>query len=111
MVPSLREVIMHDVDRTLREFESESEYEGQEVGEGEAQQGFLGSILGALTGEAESEQGFMGEEETFGEAQEQGFLGEMLESQEQGFAGERGGAVFDEVQEMELAAELLEVSN
>jgi hypothetical protein len=101
---------MHDVDRTLREFETESEFEGQEVGEGETQQGFLGSILGALTGEAEAEQGFLGEEEFSGEAQE-GFLGEMQESQEQGFLGERGGAVFDEVQEMELAAELLEVSN
>jgi hypothetical protein len=107
---------MHDVDRTLREFETESEFEGQELGETEAQQGFLGSILGGLVGEAEAqEQGYLGEDETsLGEAFEQGFLGEAQETGEafeQGFLGETERGVFDEVQEMELAAELLEVNN
>lgn len=99
---------MHDVDRTLREFESEFESVGEtmemgefgELGEQESeQQGFLGALLG---GEMET-----GE---FGETQES-FLGETLETHEN-FLGESSQeAVFDEVQEMELAAELLEVGN
>ncbi|HEV7514827.1 MAG TPA: hypothetical protein VGR07_00875 [Thermoanaerobaculia bacterium] len=101
---------MHDVDRTLREFEAEAEFGGQEVSmdEAETQQGFLGSILGSLMGQGEQEQSFLGEAEIPGELE--GFLGETQEAE--GFLGEteRGG-VFDEVQEMELAAELLEVSN
>ena len=99
---------MHDVDRTLREFESEFESVGEtmemgefgELGEQESeQQGFLGALLG---GEMET-----GE---FGEMQES-FLGETQEMNES-FLGESSQeAVFDEVQEMELAAELLEVGN
>jgi hypothetical protein len=113
--PFKLEVIMHDVDRTVREFEAEGEFGGQEVSmdEAETQQGFLGSILGSLMGQGEQEQGFTqeqgwaGEGEIFGESQE-GFLGEAYEAE--GFLGE-AERVFDEVQEMELAAELLEVNN
>lgn len=103
---------MHDVDRTLREFEGEAEYESHELeGEGEYNEQFLGSVLGSLLGgEMEvQEQEFVGEGEMNAESYEQGFLGEgeLQEAQEYG-EQER---VFDEVQEMELAAELLEVSN
>jgi len=93
------------VDRTLQETESEfGELEMNEsAGEGEE---FLGDIVGGLFGgELESnEQGFLGEEEVF----EQNFLGEQ--EFEQGFLGE-SEAVFDEVTEMELAAELLGAQN
>ncbi|MDB4873749.1 MAG: hypothetical protein JWM41_195 [Gemmatimonadetes bacterium] len=96
---------MHDVDRTLQETESEfGETEMHEsAGEGEE---FLGDIVGGLFGgELEAqEQGFLGEEEVF----EQNFLGEQ--EFEQGFLGE-SEAVFDEVTEMELAAELLGAQN
>ncbi|HXT14185.1 MAG TPA: hypothetical protein VN706_01060 [Gemmatimonadaceae bacterium] len=92
---------MHDVDRTLREFEgNEMEFEALEAETGENEQ-FLGDILGGILG-GEMETG-----ETF-EA-EQSFLGEA-EYETQGFLGE-AEAVFDEVQEMELAGELLEVAN
>ena len=96
---------MHDVDRTLREFENtEMEFETFEAETGENEQ-FLGSVLGGmLGGDTQSGEAF--------EAQEQGFLGESGEFESQGFLGETSNeAVFDEVQEMELAAELLEVSN
>jgi hypothetical protein len=99
---------MHDVDRTLLEFESEyGEMGGQEMaGEGEE---FLGELF--ETESHEQEQGFLGEAN-------EGFLGEtygtqeLHEAHEQGFLGEVGHeAVFDEVTEMELAAELLELNN
>ena len=98
---------MHDVDRTLLEFEGEyGETAAQEVMSGEGE-----DFLGIFETEAQ-EQGFLGEAN---EAQEQGFLGETYEAQEaqeQEFLGEIGQeAVFDEVTEMELAAELLELSN
>lgn len=97
---------MHDVDRTLREFENtEAEFEALEAETGENEQ-FLGSVLGGIMG-GEMETG-----ETF-ETHET-FLGELgeAETQEQNFTGEVGHeAIFDEVQEMELASELLEVSN
>jgi hypothetical protein len=98
---------MHDVDRTLREFESGFEVAG-EAFETEQPQALGGTILGRAIAEAEAETaGYAGEAyeayETY-EAQEaheaQGFLGEASHE-----------AVFDEVQEMALAAELLEVSN
>ena len=97
----LEEDIMHDVDRTLREFEgTEMEFEALEAETHENEQ-FLGSVLGSVlggeVGEYESHEQFLGEAE--------------YESHEQ-FLGEIGAeAVFDEVHEMELAGELLEVSN
>ena len=101
---------MHDVDRTLREFESEFESAGEtmefgEVGEQEAgQQGFLGNVLGGLLG-GEMEAGEMGE-------MQESFLGETAHEANESFLGESAQeAVFDEVQEMELAAELLEIGN
>ncbi len=112
---------MHDIDRTAREFETEfGETGGQEV-ELQENESFLGNILGGvLGGETEmQEQGFLGESQETEASQgflgeSQGFLGESQETYEapQGFLGEVSHeAVFDEVQEMELAAELLEVSN
>ena len=101
---------MHDVDRTLREFESEFDSAGEtmefgEVGEQEAgQQGFLGNVLGGLLG-GEMEAGEMGE-------MQESFLGETAHEANESFLGESAQeAVFDEVQEMELAAELLEIGN
>lgn len=94
---------MHDVDRTLQEGESEfAETELQELsGEGEE---FLGDIVGGLLGgELESNEGFLGEEEAF-----EGFLGE----EETGASAlSESQPVFDEVTEMELAAELLSAQN
>ena len=111
---------MHDIDRTAREFETEfAETGGQEV-ELQENESFLGNILGSvLGGETETqEQGFLGETQEYEGGQgflgeTQGFLGETQEYEgSQGFLGEVSNeAVFDEVQEMELAAELLEVSN
>lgn len=95
---------MHDVDRTLQETESEfAESELQELsGEGEE---FLGDIVGGLLGgELESNEGFLGEEEAY----EQGFLGE---EEFEGPPLSESEAVFDEVTEMELAAELLGAQN
>lgn len=97
---------MHDVDRTLLEFEGTY---------GEMSPATAGSNEVFEAYEAGPEQGFLGE---FGEAQEtNGFLGEAFETYEtegegESFLGELSGeGVFDEVTEMELAAELLELNN
>jgi hypothetical protein len=93
---------MHDVDRTLREFEgNEAEFETLEAETGENEQ-FLGDILGGIIG------GEMETSEAYGT--HENFLGETGEFETQQFLGE-AEAVFDEVQEMELAGELLEVAN
>jgi hypothetical protein len=103
---------MHDVDRTAQETESEfGEMEVQEFqGEGEE---FLGDIVGGLLGgEMETGEQFLGDivGGLLGGELETGeqFLGE--EEFEQGYLGE-SEAVFDEVTEMELAAELLGVQS
>lgn len=100
---------MHDVDRTLNEgetFEAGFGETATQEYEGEGEQ-FLGDILGGLLG-GEFEQ----EGETLGENFEQGFLGEGEYEGEFEFEGEgEFEAVFDEVTEMELAAELLGLQN
>ena len=101
---------MHDVDRTLREFETGTEFESMEAESGEQEQ-FLGSVLGGMLG-GEMETGETFEAEV-GEQEAEAFLGETGEFQSnEAFLGEaEHEGVFDEVNEMELAAELLEVSN
>jgi hypothetical protein len=85
--PSAKEIAMHDIDRTVAEYEAASdEYEYEYEYEGEYEDEGSGHEAEAFEYE--------------GEAQGNAFEGEDAE-----------GAVFDESEEMELAAELLSVSN
>jgi hypothetical protein len=91
---------MHDMDRTRAELEggiealegTGFEFEDETFGQGES----FGEF------EQEGSYGEFGQGETFGVGQQQEMFGET---------GAQGGAPLNEMQEMELAAELLEITN
>jgi len=105
---------MHDIDRTQRELETEAyEHEHEHEAEAEAE-GFLGSIfgeaeqeneafLGSLFGEAEYEHEHEHEHEYEAEAEAEAEYEQEYEHEAE--------SPLSEAQEMELASELLEVSN
>jgi hypothetical protein len=82
---------MHDIDRTVREFESGELFEYESFGE-------VGHEAHEYAGE-------------FGHEMNENEFGHEMHEYSGEFSHEQESEVFDEIQEMELAAELLEVTN